>query len=71
MYCKIIVEPETVAKCMVTCTEPETVVEFMVWVVTKPETVVKFMVESWSSLKLSYTSWSKSSQSLRRSYNVR
>ena len=46
MYGKIIVEPETVTKCMVNCTEPETVVEFMVWVVTKPENVVKIRVKS-------------------------
>ena len=46
MYGKIIVGSETVAKCMVNCTEPETVVEFMVWVVTKPENDVKFKVKS-------------------------
>ena len=47
MYGKIIVEPETVAKCMVNRTEHETVVKFMVWVVTKPENVVKCMVKLW------------------------
>ena len=47
MYGKLIVEPEAVTKCMVNGTEPETVVEFMVWVVTEPETVIQFMVKSW------------------------
>ena len=41
-------EPETVVEFMVwVVVEPETVVEFMVWVVAKPETVANCIVKSW------------------------